>query len=51
MAGPGFFRGGGDNYQKPIIFQFCAENCMEMKEFGPQGDGERPWRPLRSAND
>ena len=23
---------------------------MELKEFGPQGGGARPWRPLRFAN-
>ena len=22
---------------------------MKMKEFGPPGEGVRPWRPLRSA--
>ena len=37
----------------PKVLLFCnflAENCMKMKEFGPQGGGARPWFPLRSAN-
>ena len=28
---------------------FFAENCMEMKEFGPGGGGMCPWRPLGST--
>ena len=40
-----FPRGGGAPTPKSaIIFQFFAENCMKMKEFGP-GGGARPWRP------
>ena len=27
-----------------LFFKFFAENCMKMKEFGPQG--ACPWRPL-----
>ena len=38
------FPEGGTNSQSG-----CDENCMKMKEFGPQG--RRPWRPLRSATD
>ena len=28
-----------------IIFQFFAENCMKMKEFGPQGEGDASLAP------
>ena len=45
VADPGFSPGGGAPTPKiAIIFQIFAENCMKMKEFGPQG-GARPWRP------
>ena len=46
VADPGFSPGGGAPTPKSaIIFQFFAENCMKMKEFGPPGGGARPWRP------
>ena len=46
VADPGFSPGGGAPTPKnAIIFQFFAENCMKMKEFGPPGGGARPWRP------
>ena len=32
-----------------LFFNFFAENCMKMKEFGPPGDV--PGAPLGSAND
>ena len=49
MADPG--RGGGVPTPKnAIIFQFFAENCMKMKEFGPRGGarvpGAPPWIPF-----
>ena len=28
-----------------LFCKMCAENCMNMKEFGP-GGGARPWHPL-----
>ena len=34
---PGFSRGGAPTPKSAIIFQFFAENCMKMKEFGPAG--------------
>ena len=38
VADPGFSPGGGAPTPKSaIIFQFFAENCMKMKEFGPPG--------------
>ena len=49
VADPGFSPGGGAPTPKSaIIFQFFAENCMKMKEFGPPGGGARvpgapPW--------
>ena len=47
LADPGFSRGGGGapTPKSAIIFQFFAENCMKMKEFGPPRGGARPWRP------
>ena len=33
-----------------LFFNFFAENCMKMTEFGSRRGGARPWRPLRSAN-
>ena len=45
MADPGFSPGGAPTPKSAIIFQFFAENCMKMKEFGPPGGGARPWRP------
>ena len=32
-------------YNLTIIFQIFAENCMEMKGFGPPGGDTRPLRP------
>ena len=40
-----FSQGGAPTPKSAIIFQFFAENCMKMKEFGPPGGGARPWRP------
>ena len=38
VADPGFSRGGCANSQKELLFfNFFAENCMKLKEFGPQG--------------
>ena len=34
----------GSNSQSEITFQFFAENCVGMKEFGPRR-GVRPWCP------
>ena len=45
-----FPEGGAPTPKSAIIFQFFAENCMKMKEFGPPRRGARPWRPLGSAN-
>ena len=45
MADPGFSPGGAPTPKSAIIFQFFAENCMKMKEFGPPGGGARPWCP------
>ena len=45
VADPGFSPGGAPTPKSAIIFQFFAENCMKMKEFGPPGGGARPWRP------
>ena len=51
MADPGFSPGGGAPTPKSaIIFQFFAENCMKMKEFGPPGGARVPGAPLGSAN-
>ena len=52
MADPGFSPGGGAPTPKSaIIFQFFAENCTKMKEFGPGGGGRVPGTPpLGSAN-
>ena len=48
VADPGFSPGGAPTPKSTIIFQFFAENCMKMKEFGPPGGGARvpgapPW--------
>ena len=32
-----------------VVTFFVVENCMKMKEFGPQGS-VHPWHPLRFAN-
>ena len=45
MADPGFSPGGAPTPKIAIIFHIFTENCMKMKEFGPQGGGARPWRP------
>ena len=37
MADPGFSPGGAPTPKIAIIFHIFAENCMKMKEFGPQG--------------
>ena len=51
VADPGFSPGGGAPTPKSaIIFQFFAENCMKMKEFGPPGGGASLAPPLGSAN-
>ena len=39
VADPGFSPGGAPTPKNAIIFQFFAENCMKMKEFGPPGGG------------
>ena len=44
-----FPRGGAPTPKSAIIFQFFAENCMKMKEFGPRGGGV-PGAPVRSAD-
>ena len=33
-----------------LFFNFFAENCMKMKEFGPPGGARVPGAPLGSAN-
>ena len=46
VADPVFSRGGAPTPKIAIIFQFVAENCMKMKEFGPPGGGASlapPW--------
>ena len=50
VADPGFSWGGrgGGNSQVGVILQIFAENCMEMKEFGPRGGGTRPWLQVTS---
>ena len=45
VADPGFSRGGAPTLKSAIIFQIFCQNCMKMKEFGPPGEGARPWRP------
>ena len=43
-----FPQGGAPTPKSAIIFQFFAENCMKMKEFGLRGGNSnyaRPWRP------
>ena len=44
------FPGGGRQLPKvDVLTYYLTENCMKLKEFGPQG-GARPWSsPLRSA--
>ena len=44
VADPGFSRGGAPAPKLWLFYQFFAENCMKMKEFGPQA-GARSWRP------
>ena len=45
MADPGFSPGGAPTPKSAIIFQFLAENCMKMKEFGPPGGARVPGAP------
>ena len=46
-----FPQGGAPTPKSAIIFQFFAENCMKMKEFGPPGGGRASLAPpLGSAN-
>ena len=40
-----FPRGGAPTPESAIIFQFFAENCMKMKEFGPPGGARVPGTP------
>ena len=40
-----FPRGGAPTPKSAIIFQFFAENCMKMKEFGPPGGARVPGTP------
>ena len=43
VADSGFSPGGAPT-PKSAIFQFFAENCMKMKEFGQGGvPGASPW--------
>ena len=52
MADPGFSQGCAPTPKSAIIFQFFAENCMKMKEFGPRGGVPgAPPPPLGSSND
>ena len=45
-GGSRIFPGGGAPTPKSaIIFQFFAENCMKMKEFGPPGGARVPGAP------
>ena len=50
VADPGFSPGGAPTPKNAIIFQFFAENCMKMKEFGPRGGRASLAPPLGSAN-
>ena len=45
VADPGFSPGGVPTPKSAIIFQFFAENCMKMKEFGPPGGARVPGAP------
>ena len=45
VADPGFSPGGAPTPKSAIIFQFFAENCMKMKEFGPPGGPRVPAPP------
>ena len=45
VADPGFSPGGVPTPKNAIIFQFFAENCMKMKEFGPPGGARVPGAP------
>ena len=40
-----FPQGGAPTPKNAIIFQFFAENCMKMKEFGPPGGARVPGAP------
>ena len=52
-GGSRIFPGGGVRQLPKVLlfFNFVPENCMKMKEFGPQGGACVPGAPLRSAND
>ena len=50
VADPGFSPGGAPTPKIAIIFHIFAENCMKMKEFGPQGGRASLAPPLGSAN-
>ena len=45
VADPGFSPGGAPTPKSAIIFQFFAENCTKMKEFGPPGGARVPGAP------
>ena len=45
-----FPQGGAPTPKIAIIFHIFAENCMKMKEFGPQGGRASLAPPLGSAN-
>ena len=45
VADPGFSPGGVPTPKSAVIFQFFAENCMKMKEFGPPGGARVPGAP------
>ena len=44
VVDPGFSWEEGANSQIGCANLFFCQNCMKMKEFGPQG-GVHPWRP------
>ena len=44
-GGSRIFPGGAPTPKSAIIFQFFAENCMKMKEFGPPGGARVPGAP------
>ena len=46
-----FPQGGVPTPNIAIIFRIFAENCMKMKEFGPQGGCASLVPPLRSPSD
>ena len=46
-----FPQGGAPTPKIAIIFHIFTENCMKMKEFGPQGGRASLAPPLGSANE